>query len=97
MIKDKTNFDLKEIYDSVHSAEQQFFTVPPIIESIEIFKELSDWNGLTVLEIGCGVGDLAAMIAESGAEKVVACDYSEESIRKANDTYDDLGKLRIHL
>lgn len=95
MIKEKNNFDLKQIYDSVHSAEQQFFTVPPIIESIEIFKELSDWSGLRVLEIGCGVGDLAAMIAESGAEKVIACDYSIESINKANAAYNNLENLEF--
>jgi len=95
MNKEKNNFDLKKIYDSVHSAEKQFFTVPPIIESIEIFKELSDWSGLEVLEIGCGVGDLAAMIAESGAKKVIACDYSIESINKANSTYGGLVNLEF--
>ena len=41
---------------------------------------------MNVLEIGCGTGDLAAMIAESGARKVTACDYSVESIDKANNS-----------
>jgi SAM-dependent methyltransferase len=95
MITKKTNYDLKKIYDAVHAAEEQFFTVPPIIESIEIFKEIPDWSGLSVLEIGCGVGDLAAMIADSGATKVVACDYSKESIDKAIDAYADVENLEF--
>ena len=89
----KKNVNLKEIYNAVHSNEEKFFTYPPIIESIEIFKELDSWEGLTVLEIGCGVGDLAAMISNSGAKKVVACDYSESSITKAISTYGDLENL----
>ena len=89
----KKNVNLKEIYNTVHSNEEKFFTYPPIIESIEIFKELDSWEGLTVLEIGCGVGDLAAMIASSGAKSVVACDYSESSINKAKSTYGDLENL----
>jgi len=83
----KTNVDLKKIYDAVHSAEEQFFTVPPIEESIEIFKQIKDWSNLTVLEIGCGIGDLAAMIANAGAKKVIACDYSKSSISKAKEAY----------
>lgn len=95
MIVDKTNYDLKKIYDSVHAAEEQFFTVPPIIESIEIFKEIPDWSGMNVLEIGCGVGDLAAMIAGSDARKVTACDYSKESIDKANNSYQNIENLQF--
>ena len=83
----KTNTDLIKIYDAVHAADKKFFTVPPIEESIEIFKEIKDWNNLRVLEIGCGLGDLAAMVAKAGASKVVACDYSKSSIQKAKETY----------
>jgi SAM-dependent methyltransferase len=93
--KEKTNFDLISVYNSVHSNEQQFFTVPPILESIEIFREVPSWEGLTVLEIGCGVGDLAGMIASSGAKKVIACDYSESSIAKAREAYSNLLNLKF--
>tara|TARA_B100000287_G_C20621716_1_gene776187 strand:+ start:685 stop:1488 length:804 start_codon:yes stop_codon:yes gene_type:complete len=86
-MKINKNSDLQTIYDKVHSSDEQFFTYPPIKESFEIFKELDSWKGLNVLEIGCGPGHLAAMIASAGASEVLACDYSESSIKQASSNY----------
>jgi 2-polyprenyl-3-methyl-5-hydroxy-6-metoxy-1,4-benzoquinol methylase len=45
-----------------------------------------DWSGLKVLEIGCGEGQLAAMMAAAGAE-VTAVDTSAVAIESAVKKY----------
>ena len=45
------------------------------------------WVGKTVIEIGCGEGDLAAILAASGAKEVYATDYSENAIDRAERKY----------
>ena len=44
---------------------------------------IPSWQGLDVLEVGCGEGRLAAMISFAGANKVDAIDYSSETIKIA--------------
>lgn len=50
---------------------------------------MHSWDGLDVLEIGCGEGRLAAMLSFAGAKKVDAVDYSSEAI--------NIAKKRINL
>ena len=90
----KKNQDLKQIYEYAASSDEQFFTYPSTVESVGIFKELDSWEGLRVLEIGCGTGQLASMIATAGASSVLAFDYSENSIETAKSTY-NLGNLEF--
>lgn len=75
------NCDLTKIYDEVYRNNSSFFysfnTFP---ESKLILEMLPRWNGLRVLEIGCGEGRLAAMMSFAGASHVDAIDYSEEAI-----------------
>ena len=47
----------------------------------------TDWRGKTVLEIGCGEGDLAALIAAQGAERTTAVDFAQSGIDTANRRY----------
>jgi SAM-dependent methyltransferase len=47
------------------------------------------WEGLNVLEIGCGEGDLGSMIAGAGAS-YLGVDYSPEAIIRATSKYPDL-------
>ena len=47
----------------------------------------TDWRGKTVLEIGCGEGDLAALIAAQGAERATAVDFARSGIDTANRRY----------
>lgn len=56
-------------------------------ERAEILKIRHDWSGQTVLEIGCGAGELCNMVRNAGAKLVVGVDYSSEAIRQANDDY----------
>jgi ubiquinone/menaquinone biosynthesis C-methylase UbiE len=53
-------------------------------------------KGLTVLEVGCGSGEGAKMLADAGAARVDGCDISAESIRVAQATYAQPG-LAFHL
>jgi SAM-dependent methyltransferase len=58
-------------------------------ERLTILQSGWPWAGLDVLEIGCGEGDLCAMMKISGAEPVQGIDYSSEAIEKANQKYFD--------
>jgi SAM-dependent methyltransferase len=42
-----------------------------------------DWYGKTVLDVGCGYGEMSLNIAEKGAAKVVAIDIDEKLIEMA--------------
>ena len=75
------NKDLMEVYDTGklnwHSGYE---------ESIAIAGMVPRWKGRAVLEIGCGEGNLASILAYSGAE-VFACDYSSKQIIRAKKKY----------
>ena len=47
-----------------------------------VLDALPDLRGQTVLDLGCGVGDLAASLAARGA-KVIGFDLNEELLRAA--------------
>lgn len=84
------NMDLKEKYDSIYrEGSQAFFTNTTFSESQLIIDLMHSWDGLDVLEIGCGEGCLAAMLSFAGAKKVDAVDYSSEAI--------NIAKRRINL
>lgn len=48
----------------------------------KIFDALPQLQGLTVLDLGCGVGDVAAELVARGA-RVIGIDMSEEFLREA--------------
>jgi len=78
------NADLKYRYDEVYAiGPEKFFTGNSFNESKTIMAIMESWEGKRVLEIGCGQGNLAAMIAFAGADHVDAIDYSLEAIAKA--------------
>ncbi len=76
------NQALKAIYERAYEGgKDQFFTFPTADVSEEVLKEL-DWRGLRVLEIGCGTGETAYLLASAGAE-VLAVDYAAPAIEQA--------------
>ena len=78
------NKDLQKIYEGVYAkGKENFFTFDTLDITEKVINEI-DWPGLSVLEIGCGIGDTAAAIANLGASSVVACDYSMSAIETAN-------------
>ncbi|MBC8442881.1 MAG: class I SAM-dependent methyltransferase [Proteobacteria bacterium] len=81
------NLELKEKYDRVFKeGSENFFTCNIFHESWSIVGQY-DWEGLKVLDIGCGEGILPAMIAHAGAKEVIGVDYSEEAIDNANSKF----------
>lgn len=81
------NKDLQKVYENVYSkGKENFFTFDTLDITAKVINEI-DWTDLSVLEIGCGIGDTAAAIANAGASSVVACDYSTSAIETANQKY----------
>ena len=79
------NIDLQEQYDSIYrGGARQFHSFSTFPESKLILDMLPNWNGLNVLEIGCGEGKLAALLSFAGATHVDAIDYSSEAIEVAS-------------
>lgn len=71
-------------YNAVYKNDStKFYSFNTFPESKLILEMLPRWNGLRVLEIGCGEGRLAAMMSFAGADHVDAIDYSEEAIKIA--------------
>lgn len=79
-----SNKALNKTYDNIYKGQSSsFFTFDSFNESRLILDMIPAWQGLDVLEIGCGEGHLAAMISFAGAKKVDAVDYSSEAIKIA--------------
>lgn len=77
------NIDLKTKYDNIWSddAYEKFFTTDnDFRHNLEISNYIENWKNLKVLDLGCGEGDLASIIASAGA-KITAIDYSEKAIQ----------------
>jgi SAM-dependent methyltransferase len=78
------NQELTKVYNKVYKNDSShFYSFNTFPESKLILEMLPRWNGLKVLEIGCGEGRLAAMLSFAGADHVDALDYSEEAIKIA--------------
>jgi 2-polyprenyl-3-methyl-5-hydroxy-6-metoxy-1,4-benzoquinol methylase len=82
----RTNESLKSKYNDIFDkgAYKNYFT----FNSYSIFEGIlstTNWEEKKVLDIGCGEGDLTAMIAFAGAKKVDGIDYSKKAINLANE------------
>ena len=91
----KKNKDLIKFYDGVYKkGENKHYTkllfktgkgrLP--IDEEEVLYALN-WKGKTVLDVGCGTGLMAALIAKTGAKKVVGIDFSPDAIKTANELH----------
>ena len=90
------NSGLKDTYNEVYSSgSSKFYTFDYFSESLLVFSMLDSWQGLQVLEIGCGEGRLAALIGMSGADRVYAVDYSESAIKIAKNQF-NLNNVQFH-
>jgi 2-polyprenyl-3-methyl-5-hydroxy-6-metoxy-1,4-benzoquinol methylase len=79
------NIELSQRYDMIYKKGiyREFFTFSSFPTQKLIVDMIPDWNGLSVVDIGCGEGSLAAMLSFAGAGKVDAVDYSSEAIKIA--------------
>ncbi len=87
------NRDLKKFYDKIYKkGEGKHYTplllsgdkVPPA--KLEVLREIS-WKGKTVLDAGCGTGELAYLVAQKGAKRVLGIDYSDGAIAVAQKSW----------
>jgi len=83
------NKDLEEKYDQIFKNDSsKFFTCNVFKESFSIVGMIDDWDGKEVIDIGCGTGNLASMVSQAGAKKVLGIDYSKEAIKIAKEKFD---------
>lgn len=88
------NQKLKAFYNSVYSkGEEKHYTKLLSRKRKEITEEKKaiisaiDWKKKDVIDIGCGTGELAGILAGRTKGKVVGIDYSGEAIAKAKKEY----------
>ena len=79
------NIDLKKIYDESKLNWHSGFN-----ESMMLVQMIPKWQGLDVLEIGCGEGHLASILRYAGAKNIHAIDYSGGQIKRAEENYPKL-------
>ncbi|MFC2006761.1 class I SAM-dependent methyltransferase [Chloroflexota bacterium] len=88
------NRELKKRYEQVFSGQSRsFFTFNTFDESVTIYQMCS-WDEKRVLEIGCGEGHLANLMAVAGAT-VTAIDYAAAAIIASNERYHNIPNLKF--
>jgi 2-polyprenyl-3-methyl-5-hydroxy-6-metoxy-1,4-benzoquinol methylase len=88
MGEQSSNSDLRKFYDqSYKTGEAEVFTFfesgKRISEDHPTALAMVDWNGKTVLDVGCGTGMLVRGIAAKGAARVIGLDYADSAIQEA--------------
>jgi len=78
----KENIKLKKIYNSTFQKKKRVRETDEFKEVLKMIK----WSGKNVLDVGCGTGELAFLIAKKGAF-VKGIDYSEKGINVAKKKY----------
>jgi 2-polyprenyl-3-methyl-5-hydroxy-6-metoxy-1,4-benzoquinol methylase len=91
MSEQRSNSDLQKFYDhSYRTGEAEVFTFfengKHISEDHPAALAMEDWNGKTVLDVGCGTGMLVRGIAAKGAARVIGLDYADPAIQEAKKT-----------
>lgn len=89
----QANKQLKTFYDSVYRKGEKSHYTKILFNTNELPEEESkvlsaiDWNGKSVLDVGCGTGLLASLIAAKGATRVIGIDFSAEAIKEAQEEH----------
>lgn len=89
MNSQKNEEKVKELYEKYPYPSRESFSIREAQNYVKwvskIFNEKNDfWRKKSVLELGCGTGELACGLASCGA-KVTAIDFSSSSIKKAKE------------
>lgn len=84
--------ELRQLYNRVYrEGEETFFSKfidgVNVSETDAVVLSATDWEGKTVLDVGCGTGTTAYLIAKAGAASVVGIDYAEAAIVRAQERY----------
>jgi len=82
------NKDLMKLYNEKYpEGIDNFWTFDTKEEADSIVQCLKSWEGLDVLEIGCGEGLLSYLISCEHSKSVYAIDYSQSAIDKAKNDF----------
>ena len=90
------NDELRIKYNKIYSeGKEKFFSKfdngKDISETEEVVWLATEWTGKTVLDIGCGTGEIITGIKDRGASSVVGIDYAESAIEIAKKRCNDKG------
>ena len=84
MEKPQNIYDNEKFYNDYISLRKNIVNANDLLE-IPIMKEmLPDLKGKSVLDLGCGYGEMSKYFVDMGAKRVVACDISENMLGLAN-------------
>lgn len=80
-----TNEELRSKYDEIYArGEENYFSKfeggKNLSQANEYVLALGDWNGKSVVDVGCGTGELLRQVAARGASEVIGIDYSSKAI-----------------
>lgn len=88
------NKDLKTFYDRVYAkGESHHYTKLRLAKNGVLAADRAaalaelDWRGKSVLDIGCGTGETAHLVARRGAARVLGIDYAPGAIAVAEKNY----------
>ena len=86
------NEQLREKYNKIYlEGKEKFFSKfddgKDISETEKIVWSATEWVDKTVLDIGCGTGEIIAGIKDRGASSVIGIDYAKSAIEIAKDRY----------
>jgi 2-polyprenyl-3-methyl-5-hydroxy-6-metoxy-1,4-benzoquinol methylase len=90
------NADLQAVYETIYqNGEASFFSRFSLgaddSENDTVILEATDWRDKTVLDIGCGTGHTAVVIARAGAKHVTGIDYAPTAIEQARELHQHPG------
>lgn len=88
--EERSNKALQEKYENIYSqGEEEYFSKfnegVDTSGTIETVLELADWNGKSVVDVGCGTGELLRQVAARGAAELTGIDYSTNAIQIARE------------
>lgn len=92
----KNEYDNPIFFDAYSQMDRSLHGLEGAGEWHELKKLLPDFNGKTVLDLGCGYGWHCRYAVENGAEKVIGIDLSERMIDKAK-TMTDSSKISYYV
>ena len=94
----KNVYDTKEFFDSYQEMRSESVNANHLIENPIIKSMMPNLAGKTILDLGCGDGNMDRFFIENGAKKVLAVDISQNMINEAkkvnglnNITYEVMG------
>lgn len=74
-------------YDNIGKRYKGFSDLPPAdIQSASILKYLGNVEGLSCLDLACGLGDWSRFLIEQGASQTTGVDVSESMIKAARES-----------